>query len=51
LFHGWRADLPVVSEEQWNEFVDAIRSVEELADSAVTFWAEALRLAKRAVNI
>jgi len=41
----------VVNEEQLNEFVDAIRSVVELADSSVAFWTEALGLAKRAVNI
>jgi ornithine--oxo-acid transaminase len=40
-----------VSEEQLQEFVEAIRSVTELADASVTFWTEALNLARRAVNI
>jgi ornithine--oxo-acid transaminase len=41
----------VVSEEQLDEFVGAIRSVVELADTSATFWTEALNLARRAVNI
>lgn len=41
----------VVSEEQLDEFVAAIRSVVELADTSATFWTEALGVAKRAVNI
>jgi ornithine--oxo-acid transaminase len=41
----------VVSEEQLEEFVGAIRSVVELADTSAAFWTEALGLAKRAVNI
>jgi ornithine--oxo-acid transaminase len=40
-----------VSEEQLDEFVAAIRDVVELADTSVTFWTEALELARRAVNI
>jgi ornithine--oxo-acid transaminase len=40
-----------VSEEQLGEFVIAIRDVVELADTSMTFWTEALELAKRAVNI
>lgn len=41
----------VVSEEQLDEFVQALRSVVELADTSAGFWSEALALAKRAVNI
>jgi ornithine--oxo-acid transaminase len=41
----------VVSEEQLDEFVEAIRSVVEVADSSATFWTEALNLARRAANI
>jgi len=41
----------VVSEEQLDEFVDAIRSVVALADTSAAFWTEALNLARRAVNI
>ena len=41
----------VVREEQLAEFVGAIRSVVELADTSAAFWTEALGLAKRAVNI
>jgi ornithine--oxo-acid transaminase len=41
----------VVSEEQLDEFVEAIRGVVELADTSATFWTEALGLARRAVNI
>ena len=41
----------VVTEAQLDEFVEAIRGVVELADTSVTFWTEALGLAKRAVNI
>jgi ornithine--oxo-acid transaminase len=40
----------VVSEEQLDEFVEALRSVVELADSSVTFWTEALSLVRRAVK-
>ena len=41
----------VVTEEQIREFVDAVREVVELAHSSVSFWAEALGLARRAVNL
>jgi ornithine--oxo-acid transaminase len=41
----------VVTEEQLQEFIQAIRSVVELADTSVGFWSEALALAKRAVSI
>jgi len=41
----------VVSETELDEFVNAIRDVVELADTSVSFWAEALNLAKRAINI
>ena len=41
----------IVSEEQLEEFVFAIRDVVELADTSAKFWTEALALAKRAVNI
>jgi ornithine--oxo-acid transaminase len=41
----------VVSEEQLDEFVQAIRSVVEVADTSATFWTEALNLARRGANI
>jgi ornithine--oxo-acid transaminase len=41
----------VVSEEQLDGFVEAIRSVVALADTSATFWTEALNLARRAINI
>ena len=41
----------VVSEEQLDAFVEAIRSTVELADSSPSFWAEALSLAHRAAKI
>jgi ornithine--oxo-acid transaminase len=41
----------VVTEEQVEEFVAAIRSVVELAHSSTSFWSEALGLARRAVNL
>jgi len=41
----------VVTAEQLNEFVEAIRSVVKLADTSAGFWTEALNLARRAVNI
>jgi ornithine--oxo-acid transaminase len=40
----------VVTEEQIEQFVVAIRSVVELAHSSTSFWSEALGLARRAVN-
>lgn len=41
----------VVTEGQLDIFVDAIRDVVELAHASTAFWAEALALARRAVNI
>ncbi|HEY2118649.1 MAG TPA: aspartate aminotransferase family protein [Candidatus Acidoferrum sp.] len=41
----------VVSEEQLDQFVSAIREVVEVADSSLSFWTQALGLARRAANI
>jgi ornithine--oxo-acid transaminase len=41
----------VVSEEQIEEFVAAVKDVVEMAHSSTGFWMEALTLAKRAMNI
>lgn len=41
----------VVGKEQLDAFVEAIRSTVELADSSLSFWTEALNLARRAVKI
>jgi ornithine--oxo-acid transaminase len=41
----------MVTSEQLDEFVDAIRDVVELAQTSPTFWTEALGMARRAVNI
>jgi ornithine--oxo-acid transaminase len=41
----------VVTEEQLDSFVEAIREVIDLMHSSSTFWAEALLLARRAANI
>ena len=41
----------IVSEEQIEEFVAAVRDVVEMAHSKTSFWMEALTLAKRAINI
>ena len=41
----------MVSEEQLNEFMAALRDVVELADTSPMFWGEALELAKRATSI
>ena len=41
----------VVTEDELDEFVAAIRDVVELMHSSPSFWTEALGLAKRAVNI
>jgi len=41
----------VVSEEQIEEFVAAVRDVVEMAHSSTAFWMEALTLARRAINI
>lgn len=39
----------VVTEEQMQEFVNAVREVVDLAHSSASFWSEALGLARRAV--
>jgi ornithine--oxo-acid transaminase len=41
----------VVTEEQVDQFVAAVRSVMELAHSSALFWSEALGMARRAANI
>lgn len=41
----------VVTEEQLDEFIAAIRGVVELAHTSASFWSEALSLARRAVNV
>jgi ornithine--oxo-acid transaminase len=41
----------VVTEEQLDVFVEAIRSTVELADSSPSSWTEALSLARRAAKI
>lgn len=41
----------IVTDEQLDEFVQAIRDVVELTDTSPTFWTEALGMARRAVNI
>jgi ornithine--oxo-acid transaminase len=41
----------VVSEKQVDEFVGAVRGVVELAHTTAAFWAEALGLARRAMNV
>jgi len=41
----------MVTEEQLDRFVAAIREVLEVADGSPSFWTEALSLARRAVNI
>jgi len=41
----------VVTEEQIDEFVNAVHDVVDLAHNTAAFWAEALGLARRAVNI
>jgi ornithine--oxo-acid transaminase len=41
----------MVTSEQLNEFVTAIRDVVELAQTSPAFWTEALGMARRAVNI
>jgi 4-aminobutyrate aminotransferase-like enzyme len=41
----------VVTEEQLDRFVEAIRSTVKLADSSPSFWTEALSLARRAARI
>jgi len=41
----------MVTSEQLDEFVDAIRDVIELAQTSPAFWTEALGMARRATNI
>jgi ornithine--oxo-acid transaminase len=41
----------IVTDEQLDEFVRAIREVVELAETSSAFWTEALGMARRAVNI
>ncbi|MBZ5550612.1 MAG: aspartate aminotransferase family protein [Acidobacteriia bacterium] len=41
----------VVTEEQMQEFVGAVREVVDLAHSSASFWSEALGLARRAINL
>ena len=41
----------IVTAEQLDEFVRAIREVVELAETSPAFWTEALGMARRAVNI
>jgi ornithine--oxo-acid transaminase len=41
----------MVTSEQLDEFVDAIRDVVELAQTSPAFWTEALGMARRAANI
>jgi hypothetical protein len=40
-----------VTAEQLDEFVEAVRSVVEMAQTSLAFWNEALGMARRAVNI
>jgi len=41
----------MVTSEQLDEFVEAIRDVVEMAQTSPTFWTEALAMVRRAVNI
>jgi len=41
----------VVTEDQLDEFVSAIRDVVDLMHTSNSFWSEAIGLARRAVNI
>jgi ornithine--oxo-acid transaminase len=41
----------MVTSQQLDEFVEAIRGVVEMAQTSATFWTEALAMARRAVNI
>jgi ornithine--oxo-acid transaminase len=41
----------IVTPEQLDEFVRAIRDIVELAEASPAFWTEALGMARRAVNI
>jgi ornithine--oxo-acid transaminase len=40
-----------ISEEQVDRFVQSVKDVIELIHSSSTFWSDALRLAKRVVNL
>jgi ornithine--oxo-acid transaminase len=41
----------IVTDEQLDHFVQAIRDVVELAETSPAFWTEALGMARRAINI
>ncbi|MGC2694305.1 MAG: aminotransferase class III-fold pyridoxal phosphate-dependent enzyme, partial [Candidatus Angelobacter sp.] len=41
----------VVSEDQIDQFVDAVKDVVEMVHSSAAFWRDALYLAQRAVNV
>jgi ornithine--oxo-acid transaminase len=41
----------IVTSEQLDDFVEAIRDVVEMAQTSPTFWTEALAMVRRAVNI
>jgi 4-aminobutyrate aminotransferase-like enzyme len=41
----------IVTDEQLDKFVQAIRDLVELAETSPAFWTEALGMARRAVNI
>jgi hypothetical protein len=41
----------VVTEDESNEFIAAVRDVVHLMHTSPSFWTEALGLAKRAANI
>jgi len=41
----------MVTSEQLDEYVDAIRDVVEMAQNSPAFWTEALAMMRRAVNI
>ncbi len=41
----------VISEEQLDHFIDAIRNVVDLAHRSASFWSEGLGLARRSVNV
>jgi hypothetical protein len=41
----------MVTSEQLDEFVEAIRDVVEMAQTSLTFWTEALAMVRRAVHI
>jgi ornithine--oxo-acid transaminase len=41
----------MVSEQQLDEFISAIKSVVETIHSSSSFWLDALYLAQRAINV